>query len=1487
MGRIEVPFPLGGLVENAPLSEQAVGTSSKMRNTRTRDPVSNRLRGAQRAGTRRYIDVPLAGAPVRRIQQVSFDAPNQTYGDLGPSSLVVEDSEALPGKGDAFGVVIGHQGDRYLIDNGNGIAKLNSSGFQLWKITLPTEDKAHIVEALCVDGDTDIVYAGVSARGKQSTARLFAYQQEDDNQTEKLWQIEPGGYCIQLRIYNNELYALLNFVDQGKAYIYNYTSITAGQDSTGAGGPELSKQWEVMYPASDFFISPKDGSVFVASDANSQRGLNPSVSGSTTTSQNWTPHDLTDAKKRIWSWHDASDRDSLDISPISVNSSTGTASDEGGEIIRWRSKAGFGDGRDWYANHQLTTFLAVPEGEAGPRYRAAGIGGLPSLSFSGAAYNGSNAGNIAGETMASDTPSSSDRGSRFEQKTTLPIYKGAQFCLVMIVKAAVDDVKRGLLGITTDSDASLTRGISCGIDDGVSIAIPGCVRVRDAGAVASTGGTTSPAADGPSGPAGINPGAMGASGITIITWINDGGVHDGNTENAHSGYSSRSILRVNGQPCDRWQSSPFFASLPIMLGLEYLGSSGFSRFSGMIGEMICLSDWYTQDGVQQRLVTCPGYPDDAFNASNPNLAVYGDSEVERLEGYLAHKWGAANELVTGQANFLNFTGTPIVGDTVTIDGVTYTFKNVLTTARDVAIGGGQRQAMTNLFQAINRIGNPGTDYEATTQRHPTFMATAGIPAGGTAKVVGIRSRSPYQAQAACSETSANLVWFSATTFLTRAGSGSYGGYYPHPFALQKTSNSMGGPPGTGTEGTNTLVTISPYLLTQSVYPACAKYEAATGKLVWVATSGFDVTASTISNQVVTTGTGIGGVGYGVAVSSDGEVFSTGPKQAAVASPTIISVNAKDIRKFGDTGTAFTIVAAAEGDPWSAQMFATDSFTQAVQRLDVDAFDNVYAPVFYSGADVNYQNCRLVAYRKASTGSAVGVEFIRYLNNAIGNAYAAAVDPNKPSFPVGDTIQHGEFVYLAAVQSGSTHISSWKLRELSTANTSGSVRSTHVLAVCAGQVFKVVKGGAATLATGVIMDTLTSWIDSCYLLGKAYFVDGRKCFVYDPTTTTLAALTSQSSGQVPLRCKLIASWNGRLVLARPADNAQQWFMSKQGDPLNWDVAPPTITEAESVIGADSRTNLPPGPITALISLSDDLLLVGQDGAILRMTGDPMAGGMFHPISNETGIAFGQAWCRDPDGNWYFFGDSGGVFRGDGQGQSIVRISLNKLERRLATVDFTQYRIELEWSYAEDGLKVVQVPIGTGGVPVVGWFWERQTDSWTEETYGITGQTGRQITCMYALNGDDPDDRVLLYGCEDGRLRFHDQTAKDDDGQAIDSFALIGPISPGTTEEEMLFTNFELVTAREQNGPNWFLYAGETADMATHPFAHGRAVQGRAGRNLARVRAAFVWYGIGLNEIGGRWAFESLACSAEPMGIKRSAVLACIALAVGWLALRFLL
>src|SRR5262249_11702954 len=155
------------------------------------------------------------------------------------------------------------------------------------------------------------------------------------------------------------------------------------------------------------------------------------------------------------------------------------------------------------------------------------------------------------------------------------------------------------------------------------------------------------------------------------------------------------------------------------------------------------------------------------------------------------------------------------------------------------------------------------------------------------------------------------------------GSGSYGGYYPHPFALQKTTYSRGGPPGKGDAGVNTVAGISPYLLLQSQFTALQKYEAATGNLSWVATSGFDIVASG-TTSVTTSGTGLGGVGWGVRVESHGEVYSIGPKQSALIGNEAITTDGRDIRKFGDTGTAFTYLAGAEGDPWSAPLMALDS-----------------------------------------------------------------------------------------------------------------------------------------------------------------------------------------------------------------------------------------------------------------------------------------------------------------------------------------------------------------------------------------------------------------------------------------------------------------------------------------------------------------------------------------------------------------------------------
>lgn len=79
---------------------------------------------------------------------------------------------------------------------------------------------------------------------------------------------------------------------------------------------------------------------------------------------------------------------------------------------------------------------------------------------------------------------------------------------------------------------------------------------------------------------------------------------------------------------------------------------------------------------------------------------------------------------------------PANAETVTIDGVVYTWKTgALTTAYDVKVGADATASGLNLQGAINLTGTAGTDYHASTARHPTAYCQSAL-----AGVLTVRAR---------------------------------------------------------------------------------------------------------------------------------------------------------------------------------------------------------------------------------------------------------------------------------------------------------------------------------------------------------------------------------------------------------------------------------------------------------------------------------------------------------------------------------------------------------------------------------------------------------------------------------------------------------------------------------------------------------------------------------------------------------------------------
>jgi hypothetical protein len=126
---------------------------------------------------------------------------------------------------------------------------------------------------------------------------------------------------------------------------------------------------------------------------------------------------------------------------------------------------------------------------------------------------------------------------------------------------------------------------------------------------------------------------------------------------------------------------------------------------------------------------------------------------------------------TGGAN-------PSNGETVTIDGIVYTFLTVLTSAAGaVLIGPNATLTLHNLLYAINAAGSQaGVGYGSSTVAHPTVRADIiGLSGGVPYMQVLARSPGTYGFTITTTETGANLSW---------ASGGQLGSGVDAPFEVQ-------------------------------------------------------------------------------------------------------------------------------------------------------------------------------------------------------------------------------------------------------------------------------------------------------------------------------------------------------------------------------------------------------------------------------------------------------------------------------------------------------------------------------------------------------------------------------------------------------------------------------------------------------------------------------------------------------------------------------
>lgn len=600
----------------------------------------------------------------------------------------------------------------------------------------------------------------------------------------------------------------------------------------------------------------------------------------------------------------------------------------------------------------------------------------------------------------------------------------------------------------------------------------------------------------------------------------------------------------------------------------------------------------------------------------------------------------------------------------------------------------------------------------------------------------------------------------------------------------------------------------------------------TGAILKIGPQGAEVWNS---NTVL--GANSDGIGFCVKADASGNVFSIGNRGG----------NSANICKLADAGTTCT-------KTWETA--ASDPNFQGAHLLDLDAQGNLYAALYNTGGGVKD------VYK---FDGAAGTLVWSYALAA--EAYGVACDPVQC-----DQDSKAEFLYVVGDPASGNSVH--KLRLAAASTTDGSHRSLTQVAVSNGTIARFVRGsGAATVPTGgsSALSATARWVQGVTLFNRVLFVDGQTAKSYDLLTDAVSDWAATDAGEVPRRMRLLEFWGGRAVGSGVEDDPHNWFMSEIGDPDHHDYFPPVVSDITAVCGNTApQAGLCPDVVNSLLAYTDDLLIMGCDHTLFRLTGNPMAGGRFDLVSDITGVAFGRTMCKDENGVIYFFGSRGGVYQLTPGTQPVV-ISKG-IERRLQNIDVGANKIRLAWNDQDKCLYVFVTPYAGGST--THYIWNRARNAWHPAQLA---STSFDPTAVCISDGDSPSDRVLLIGGSDGYVRQIDRAAVDDDGTAISSYGVIGPIRDPSGSLEVKATDLRAVLRQGSSTSDYAVYAAESSDwnIAASVFT-GTWAAGRndAVRNRARGGALWVKYGRFSSGGTGRTALEKLSMAVVPAGRQRN-------------------
>lgn len=391
------------------------------------------------------------------------------------------------------------------------------------------------------------------------------------------------------------------------------------------------------------------------------------------------------------------------------------------------------------------------------------------------------------------------------------------------------------------------------------------------------------------------------------------------------------------------------------------------------------------------------------------------------------------------------------------------------------------------------------------------------------------------------------------------------------------------------------------------------------------------------------------------------------------------------------------------------------------------------------------------------------------------------------------------------------------------------RVVTLVAVSQGNVKRAHAGDtswtAATNATGSTPPlNYNGVIFSAVNQQKLWFADGVNWCYYDPSTNRVERWTA-SAGTLPVdsdgnKPRLIETWRGRTILSGLLKDPQNWFMSNQDDPRNFDYSPESPSPTDAVAGNNSPLGLIGDIVTGMVPYSDDILFMGGDHTLFMFNGDPMAGGSIIQVSDQVGMAWGRAWCVSSSGIAFFMSNQMRVYALQ-PGAKPERISYG-IDSLIEDLDPGVNSIRLAWNEKMQGFHVFITPLEEPAA-TDHYFFEQRSGAWWQDRFADTDMNPAAC-CVF--DGNEPTDRTVVLGSWDGYVRAVDDAATSDDGTEIESEVWIGPFT-APTFNDLVVREMQAVLDEASGDVDFEIYRGRTAQAAldSEVFRSGTLTKGR--------------------------------------------------------------